>query len=197
MSFNGVFGRALSENGIGSERYRLAYKERTHISKHVLDAKSDALYLDIGKFHRGVYRSAADLRYVAATNVTYDMLMSLYDANTSNAFVFRLYGFDEGARLIFNNYAESLRRMRPNLEARIIGLQSKQNCAYLKRAAAMLDDNGIKLVEADLFGGEVRHIAIDLKLGASHSILMDDRLYRPGELANMLTFEQFERGLRR
>jgi hypothetical protein len=51
----------------------------------------------------------------------------------------------------------------------------------------------MKLVEVDIFGTNTRHIAIDAKLGTSYNILMEDRLYRAGELVNNLTMENFEK----
>ena len=57
-------------------------------------------------------------------------------------------------------------------------------------------ENKIRLVEIDLFGENTRHIAIDTKLGTSFNVLMEDRLYRPGELVNSMTVENFERTFR-
>lgn len=195
MSFEGALGRAISGDGFGRERCVLSYRDRTHISKGALDSNSNAIYLGVGKSHRGAY-SPAGARYVAATGVTYDMLVSLHEAGTGSVFVIRTFGFDSGTRLLLNDYVESMRKAKPNLEARIIGLQNGQNYEQVERMLGFLKEKGITLVEADLFGSDTRNIAMDMKLGTSHNVLMNDRLYRPGELANTQTMEQFERGLR-
>ncbi|MCL4404741.1 hypothetical protein M1583_02000, partial [Candidatus Marsarchaeota archaeon] len=55
---------------------------------------------------------------------------------------------------------------------------------------------GIPLVEADLFGNEVRHIAFDAKQGMSFNVLVNNMNYKPGELVNKMTIDQFERSLK-
>ena len=196
MSFEGIFGRDIAAVDFGTDRYLRCSKERTHISRAVLDTYSNAVYLSVGKFHKGAYQSPADVRYVAATSMSYDMLMSVYDVNTRNMFACRLFGFEESTRAMLGSYIDSLKKLKPNLEARLIGLQSKQSFVYLSRVAGLINTAGIKLVEVDLFGSETRHIAIDMKLGVSHDVLLENRLYRPGELINMTTLEQFERSLK-
>ena len=52
------------------------------------------------------------------------------------------------------------------------------------------------IFEADLFGSDRRNIAIDLKTGTSFNMLTENRLYKPGELANTTTEEQFARELK-
>jgi len=180
LSFEGIFGRDIAAVDFGTDRYLRCSKERTHISRAVLDTYSNAVYLSVGKFHKGAYQSPADVRYVAATSMSYDMLMSVYDVNTRNMFACRLFGFEESTRAMLGSYIDSLKKLKPNLEARLIGLQSKQSFVYLSRVA----------------GSETRHIAIDMKLGVSHDVLLENRLYRPGELINMTTLEQFERSLK-
>ncbi len=198
MSFEGIFGKDIAADGFGTDRYLRCYKERTHVSKAVLDTYSNAVYLGTGKFHKGAYQSPADVRYVAATDLNYDVLLSLYDVNTSSIFACRLFGFEGGAAAQLSTYIDSLKKLKrkPNLEARLIGLQSKQSFIYLIQVSDILSAAGITLVELDLFGNETRHIAIDMKLGMSHDVLMENRLYRPGELVNTVTLEQFERSLK-
>ena len=41
----------------------------------------------------------------------------------------------------------------------------------------------------------MRHVAVDLKTGASYNILMEDRNYRPGELINQMTPDDYARTL--
>ena len=198
MGFEGTFGKDIAAVDFGTGRYLRHSKERTHLSKAVLDTYSNVEYLEVGKFHRGVYRNAADVRYLAATGMSYDLLISIYDVNTQSMFACRLFGFEESAReqIIGHINPKKRPRIRPNFEVRIIGLQSKQSVNYLNQIADLVSATGVKLVEADLFGGETRHIALDLKLGVSQDVLLEDRLYRPGELINKTTLEQFERALK-
>ena len=39
-------------------------------------------------------------------------------------------------------------------------------------------------MEIDMFGEEKRHMAIDMKTGLSYDLLLENRIYRPGELKN-------------
>ena len=83
----------------------------------------------------------------------------------------------------------------PDMEARIIGLQDGEEHGFLKDLLGFLSKHRIRLAEADLFGERIRHIAIDLKTGMSYNILLDDRIYKPSELVNRMTVEDFQRGL--
>ena len=84
---------------------------------------------------------------------------------------------------------------RPNVEARIMGLQNGEDHAFLGGLLGFLSKQGIRLIEADLFGEETRHVAIDLKTGASYNVLLEDRHYRAGELVNRMTIDDFARTL--
>lgn len=196
MSFEGIFGRDVALGDLGKDRYLRCYRERTHISNAVLDTYSNAIQLAVGRFHKGAYQNASDVRYIAATNMSYDLLTTVYDVNTKSILACRTFGFDESARVLISKYINSLKKSRPNLEVRLIGLQSRQNADYLGKIADLMNKTGAKLVEVDLFGDNTRHIAIDKKLGTSHDVLLENRLYRAGELTNMTTLEQFERALR-
>ncbi len=199
MSFEGIFSRALSRTSFGADRYLHCYKERTHISKGAIDTYSKGTYLEVSKFYKGGFQSPAEVRYVVANNITYDMLMSIYDVNARSVFVCRLFGFEGNTSAQLSSYIESLGKLKrkPNLETRLIGLQSKQKADYLGQISDLISAAGIKLMEVDLFGKETRHIAIDMKLGVSQDVLLEDRLYRPGELINTITLEQFERSLKK
>lgn len=198
MSFEGIFGREFAVGSFGTDRYLRCYKDRTHISKAALDTYSNATYLGIDKTSNGKYQAPTDVRYIAATDIRYDMLISIYDIDAQSTFACRMFSFEGNASAQFIAYTDSLkkRKVMPNLEARLIGLQNKQSFSFMSQVIDLLDSAGIKLVEVDLFGTEVRHIAIDTKLGVSQDVLLENRLYRPGELINTVTLEQFERSLR-
>ena len=50
-------------------------------------------------------------------------------------------------------------------------------------------------MEIDLFGTDKRHIALDLKTGTSYDLFLENRIYRPGELANSEKEEDFQRSV--
>lgn len=196
MSFEGIFKNAVNV-GLGSAEYRLNSKERAHISKIRLDSYSNATYVRTGELQRIRYDEIKP-RYIAATGLTYDLLISIHDVNSRSTFVYRPYRFalllNEGK---LKKEILSLNKSRPNLEARVMGLQNDQDYGLLlSEAADFITKNRIRLVEVDLFGGSARHIAIDCKLGMSFDILMENRAYRQGELVNNLTVENFEKQLK-
>jgi hypothetical protein len=47
-------------------------------------------------------------------------------------------------------------------------------------------------MEVDLFGEEKRHIVMDMKTGLSYDLLLENRIYRPGELKNDEKEEDFQ-----
>ena len=196
MSFENAFISDIAAADFGDDRYLRRYGERPHVSKEVLDTYSNAAYLGIDRSSIGAYQNRTDARYVAATDMSYDILMSVYDVNTRSMFACRQFNFEDSTHDKLVKYVNSLKKRKPNLEARLIGLQSKQDVDYLGQLADLVKTTRIKLVEVDLFGGDTRHIAIDRMLGTSYDVLMENRLYRPGELANKTTEEQFERRLK-
>ncbi len=81
----------------------------------------------------------------------------------------------------------------PNVEARIIGLQNGQPRSVLDSVSIFLRGNHMRLCEIDLFGDQTRHVCFDTKTGASFDVLVNNKLYTPGELMNRMTMEQFEK----
>lgn len=197
LSFESILEKDFKKE-INKSEYKLVSKERPHISKSKLDEFSNAIYIKTNEIKNMEYSDELSTRYIAATNLSYDFLMSIYDVNTRNLAIYRFFKFPESLDVVFAKYFKSLKGARHNLEARIIGLNNNQD--YYIVAEELIDffsKYKIRLVEADLFGNEKRHIAIDSKLGMSFNILMEDRLYRPGELTNEITVENFEASLRK
>lgn len=196
LSFEHILKKDLGGE-IGSNEYRHDFKERAHISKSKIDEYSNAFYLGVGKSKAIHYKDETETRYIAAMGMTYDTVISVYDVNTRNIVVCRAFKYGDAERAVLGGFAGSLKKARPNLEARIIGLQTNQKdvAAMLNELADFFLANKVKLVEVDLFGTNTRHIAMDAKLGTSYNILADDRLYRPGELVNNMTLENFEGSL--
>jgi len=137
-------------------------------------------------------------RYIYAYNLTYDVLASVYSVSKESGVFFRTalpLNKDE-ARIIKKLYSRLKDR---NTEIRIIGMQNKQaNAKEFVKSILFLEKLGnSSLVEVDLFGNEVRHIAIDLKTGLSYNVLIKNIIYKPGDLINNLGFDEFSKNASR
>ena len=130
--------------------------------------------------------------YINASNLTYDMLFSIYDFNSGRIAVARFDRFTDETRQHMQGFVRSLKS--PNLEARMIGLQDGHGSEEASKVLDFINKNSISLNEADLFGTEIRHVSIETKRGMTMDLLLLDRVYRPGELRNPQTYEQFLRG---
>ncbi|MGC8586414.1 MAG: hypothetical protein ACP5K5_02625 [Candidatus Micrarchaeia archaeon] len=189
MSFEETFKNAFNIEGFGKERYILCYKERPNISRNKLDEFAESVYLDVGS-SLAIKYSKLPPRYISALDITYDLLVSIYEINAATLFTIRyslLSGIDKQALLKFVKGQKNA-----NFEARVIGMQNNEDTEMLGNLSAFLRMLKIPIVEVDLFGNDIRHIAIDSKTGMSFNILKENRIYRPGELANKLTYEQFQ-----
>jgi len=192
LGFEDILKNDMRKDDLSKNAYLHTFKDRVHMSKSKMDMYSDSAYLKIGEFRRVHYDDEAK-RYIAATDLTYDIIISIYEINSRDMFVYRIFRYDARVRDEAAKFVESFKAKKHNFEARIIGLQSNQDFYFmLNELIGIVLDNRMSLVEVDLFGGNVRHIALDAKLGQSYNVLMEDRLYRPGELVNRLTIENFE-----
>ncbi len=202
VGFDSVFIRDIKSADISKDVYRLGSKAlngstRVHMSRSKMDRLSDAVYLEVGDGRKLKYDGFDSPRYIAAMNITYDTLFSVFDVDSRTLFAwrfFKLVSIDKELR----KFIDSAKRARfHNMEARIIGMQNRQDFRYTAETLCrFVSDNGIRLSEVELFGGNARHIAIDAKLGTSFDVLGEDRVYRQGELANNSTLEQFEASLK-
>lgn len=136
----------------------------------------------------------ATRRYIMAKNLSYDLLFSAYDVNSRDILVARITKqiSKQGWMKIFSN----LRKVKiPNLEFRLIGLQNRGYTDSLAGFDKLHKRIRGVLAEVDLFGTDIRNIAIDTKTGMTYDILMLNRIYRAGELANTVTRDDFEASL--
>lgn len=165
------------EDRLGSARIELRAGPRWNSSMAQLAGRS--VELDRGTLSRDYDEFG---RYILAKNLTYELLVSLYDVNTRRCVAMRLAepmqqkGLDAAI-------APLKKLPRRNIEMRAIGMQDGH-----AEQASVLDvirkSLGCSLIEADMFGTDIRHIAIDLKTGTSYNLLLLNRIYRPGELKN-------------
>ena len=195
MSFERLFKSDMLYKDFNKKRYTRRFKERANISKIKLDTFANVRYLNVNDHHTALYDSPVATRYVAALNMSYDLLMSVYDVDTKSMIIHRLFGIDQNFVGSTDKYLRQFKNRKPNVEVRLIGMQDNEDYNYLYEIAELLTSKELPLVEVDLFGAEQRHIAIDAKLGMSFNVLMEDRIYRAGELANTLTLEQFQKSL--
>jgi hypothetical protein len=77
-----------------------------------------------------------------------------------------------------------------NLELRLIGMQNSGTDA-IRGLQVELKVRG-RLVETDLFGTNMRNVALDTKTGMTYNMLLLNRIYRAGELTNTVSRADFE-----
>jgi len=195
VSFEETLLNEMHSKSFNSAVYQKNFKKRPHISKSNIDASSNAKHLKTDHSITVLYTNELVQRYVAATQLIYDLLFSVYELNTTSLFCARIYKPTETIEKEILKFLKGFHR--PNFEVRIIGLQNGQKYPTLSQIADLTTKYELPVVEIDLFGKEARHIAMDAKLGMSFNILMEDRLYKPGELINNTTVAQFERSLKK
>lgn len=174
------FGSRLLALNTG-ERYTLSLKRFQERSVEL--PMNRAVYLDYSE----------ERRYLIAKDLTFDLFAAFYDVNSKRIFALRM------SAPITRENMERLKKAiaivrRPKFEFRAIGLQDNDatlvnSIIEMRKAAKTL------LVEVDLFGSQRRHLMIDLLTGKPYSLLLLNRIYRPGELINQAKKEDFD-GLR-
>lgn len=195
LSFEKILEGDISFSGFGNSAYVMAYKDRPHISKSEIDRYSNAAYLNINEYLIIRYDKIG-IRYIAVTSMSYDFIISVYDINSSSLFVGRAYDDLENMDKEISKFINSLKGKK-NLEGRIIGLHNNQKTPGVKIILDIFRRYGINIYEIDIFGDQIRNIAMDSKLGVPYNILMLNRLYRPGELKSDLDIIKFRKCLKK
>ena len=195
MTFEELLLDEMHGRDFGAQRYVRTFKKRPHVSKSKIDMYSNARYLEPGEFYSEAGYDELKTRYIASVSMTYDMMLSIYDVNSRSAAAARFTDFSANMERQLRVFVRSMKR--PNFEVRVFGLQDGQERGQLHRAVDFILGRKLQVYEADLFGKELRHVALDLHTGMSYNVLMMDRLYKPGELANGMTMEQFQKSLSR
>lgn len=129
-------------------------------------------------------------RYIIAREISFDALISIYDVNSESCIALRptaQLGKQEVSML--RNFISRIKR--PNLEMRAIGMQNG-NVELVSAIEQVREISKSDLIEVDLFGNAKRHIALDLKTGMGYDLLLLDRIYKPGELANDVTSDAYK-----
>ena len=185
MDFWKVYESEKAKEGLGTKRLYITSRDRIHLSLSSVERYGTLLGINQGiniKFSEAV-------RYVLSKEITHDLLLSLYDVNNTRASLLRLSeALPDSA--IKKVAAEANKVRNPNLEMRVMGLQDADTelLDSVERFHKALKPS---VIELDLFGGDMRHIVFDLKLGMSFDLLLLNRIYRPHELANTMSLEDF------
>lgn len=186
MDFWGVYKDSETQPVFGHSRMRLGSRDRIHVSNSAIDSCCLQLERNTGLMRR--YSEAE--RYIVARGLTYDLLVSVYDVNTSCGVALRISAALSEIELA--RVLAAIRSLkRPNLEMRIIGLQNGA-AGPLSIVNWLGKRLRCSLMEADLFGIEARNVAFDLKQGMTFDVLLSNRMYAKGELVNRVTKEEFE-----
>src|SRR5271157_1799116 len=119
MDFWKIYQNARASGDFGQQRLYLRSRDRIHASLSAVEAYGANLDPD-----RGLSASYGEgTRYVLAKDLTYDLLVSLYDVNSSSALILRSSS-PPGKRTIAEIRRRLGRLKKPNLEMRAIGLQN-------------------------------------------------------------------------
>ena len=185
MDFWRVYEAEKAKQEFGSGRLYITSRDRIHQSLSAAERYSTLLSMN-----QGVSKKfSEEARYVIAKDLTHDMFVSLFDVNTTQTVLLR-FSQPLGADALRKAAAPMRRLAKPNLEMRVIGLQD-QDTELPVSIELLRTELKPALAEVDLFGGETRHIAFDLKLGMSFNLLLLNRIYRPHELANAQSADDF------
>lgn len=181
------FWKSLGErggSGFGDERLFLGTAERKNASlSAVIGFSRD---LDINAAF--VQHFEPDKRYVLAAGITHDLLLSAYNVDNGDMLAARISRLpDKKGWQMLNSRLLGMKAR--TLELRLIGLQNSETDT-LRGLDTELKVRG-SLVEVDLFGSNMRNVALDTKTGMAYNVLLMNRIYRAGELACTVSREDF------
>jgi len=195
VDFWNTYQKARQKEGFGKEQVTISARQRIHLSLNSVEGKykyvepSSAAILDYAK------EGEEGTRYIVAKQLSYDLLVSLYDVNASSMLAMRISKPEDKktALDIAGSFVKKLKK--PNLELRFIGMQNQtkgydSSLVEIAEAIYNLKPTPI-LVEVDLFGTLVRNIVLDAKLGMSFDLWLFNRAYKPGELQNTTSIDVF------
>ena len=146
MDFWGIYKNSEMSPGFGQARLTLCARDRIHISNSAIADYCTPIGPDTGFSRKYDERS----RYVLAGDLTYDLLVSIYDVNSSRAFLLRLS--NPLSEIAFKRVAATIKSLaRPNLEMRVIGLQNGAT-GPLGTVRELIKHAKFSLQEVDIFG---------------------------------------------
>jgi hypothetical protein len=187
VDFWDVYEKEKAKPDFGKSRLYITSRERIGLSLSTVEKYGFVLGMNQGT----VRRFTDEFRYILVKDLTHDILVSLYDVNTTHTFIIRFS--DVLGDPVSRKFREgAIRLKKPNFEMRVIGAQDKE-IGLLAAAERLHGVAKPALMEVDLFGNEARHIIFDTKLGMFFNLLLLNRVYRPHELANTLSLDDFNK----
>ncbi len=185
MDFWSVYEAERQKQGYNSKRLYLTSRDRIHLSLSTVQSHGTTLEMN----HSIEKKYSEAERYVLVNDMTHDLLVSVYDVNTTHSLLLR-FSMPLGKKDVDKITSKIRSVRRPNLELRAIGLQDN-DVELLNSLEFFHNEFKSNLMELDLFGNETRHLAFDTKLGMSFNLLLLNRIYRPGELVNSASIDEF------
>jgi hypothetical protein len=177
---------SIVANNIGDQKLCLSTGKRNHASIAQIESRSIAI-----ERNKGIFLNYSEKqRYLIAKAITFDMLLTMYDVNSRSILAIR-----PALPLEANDLKAVQKRLNhmknANIEVRAVGLQNGWR-GYAKSLNDIYKASKGHCMEVDLFGEEKRHIVMDMKTGLSYDLLLENRIYRPGELKNDEKEEDFQ-----
>jgi hypothetical protein len=160
----------------------MSYRDRPHASLKSVELHGGITYLQPAQSLKEKYTGPGSKRYAAAIRISNSIFVSIYEINSRSVFL----QYAPNPIIPLQEPTSFIKGLRgkPNLEARIIGMQNNDDSDGLVEILDTIGSLKVPLVEVDLFGNEIRHIALDLALGQTYNLLLENRIYHPGELIN-------------
>lgn len=184
-----AYSNAWGRPEFSTVQMRLAVVDRyntslSSVERHMRELEPNSVFMQT---------YSTDIRYIVAKEITFDLFISIYDVSSKKVLAARLSELpDRQHQRRIGLMLKKMLSRNANLEMRAIGLQNAaitplESLEYFRKASKA------RTLEIDAFGTSKRNIALDLKTGAVYNLLLLNRIYKPGELANSLTIEEFNK----
>jgi hypothetical protein len=192
------FSKLMAKSVFAEEKIFLGSRKSTYLPNERAHSSFSAIADEFREIKLGelfFQKMSDNIRYIYAKDISYDLFVSIYSVSNEEGLFFRLGApINKIEQKMVNKLYSKLNDK--HIEVRIVGMQSKQqNAKQIVDSLDFIRKRGNRLVEADLFGGDIRHVAIDLKTGLSYNILVNNVVYKPGELANKISFDEFSKNI--
>ena len=192
------FSKLAEKSVFAEEKIFLGSRKSTYLPNDRAHSSFSAIADEFREIKLGeifFQKMSENIRYIYAKDISYDVFVSIYSVSHEEGLFFR-FGtpINKAEQKMVKKLYSKLNDK--HIEVRVIGMQSKQqNAKQMVGSLDFINKLGNRLVEADLFGGDLRHVAIDLKTGLSYNILINNAVYKPGELANKISFDEFSKSI--
>lgn len=175
--------RAWSSFGQGS--FVIGTADRHNVSARRIEPKS-SLLTPSGAVMRDY---SEERRYLIIKDLTFDLFVSFYDVNSKALLAMRI-SYPITDKEVGKIKSILGKKKRAKWEMRTIGLQDG-DIGLVSSIAKLRDIRDCELVDVELFGNQTRHLVVDMLTGVPYNLLLLNRIYRPGELNNNLSKDDF------